>query len=607
MTSTLPRTFCEAFQQTAERQAGLVALRTVGGTKSLLWSEYADRVRALAQGLTALGVRRGDTVALMLRNRPEFHLADTAVLHLGAIPFSLYNTSSPQQVAHLLTDSRARLVITEECFLPVLDHPARTADATVVTVDGAFPGTLSLEDVCARTVAGFDFETTWRSVRPDDVLTLIYTSGTTGQPKGVEITHRAELALCVASNERLGITAGDRMISFLPSAHMADRWSSHYTQMTAGTELTTLDQPRDIAAALADVHPQIFGAVPQIWQRLYNGLSAALRQAADSEPDEARRQALAQTPALGLRYAQAAEDRQLTAELADRWAALDSEVLAPLRERFGLDRLRVAASGAAPIDPGLLLNLRGLGIPVSNGLGMSELSGMVTYSPPGEAPVTSVGHLLPGVEASIAADGELLIRGEIVMRGYRDAPEKTAAAFTAEGWLRTGDVATIDPTGAITLVDRKKDLMISTGGKNLSPAAIEGAILTHTPLLAHAVVIGDNRPYVSALLVPDPDALTAFAARHGLDGKPAELCRHPAVLAAIETGLAAANSVLSRPEQARAHTVITDDWQPGSDYVTHTRKTRRTPIHQHYATQIEAMYTHHTEHAAVTGIDIDTA
>ncbi|WP_329544548.1 AMP-binding protein [Streptomyces sp. NBC_01356] len=598
MTPTTPRTFCEAFQRTAARQADQLALRTVGDTTTLLWSEYADRVRALAEGLTALGVRRGDTVALMLRNRPDFHVADTAVFHLGAIPFSIYNTSSSQQVTHLLTDSRARLVITEECFLPVLVHPAREVDATVVTVDGTFPGILSLDDVSSRTVEGFDFEAIWRSVRPEDVLTLIYTSGTTGQPKGVEITHRAELAQCAGANERLGINAGDRMISFLPSAHIADRWSSHYTQMTAGTELTTVDKPRDIAAALADVHPQVFGAVPQIWQRLHNGLRAALEQAADSEPDEVRRQALSGAPGLGLRYAEAAERGRLTAELADRWAALDSAELAPLRERFGLDRLRVAASGAAPIAPSLLLNLRGLGIPVSNGLGMSELSGMATYSPPGEAPVASVGRPLPGVEVSVAADGELLVRGEIVMRGYRGAPEKTAAALNAEGWLRTGDVATIDSTGAITLVDRKKDLMISTGGKNLSPSVIEGAVLSHSPLLAHAVVIGDARPFVTALLVPDPDAVNAFAARLGLDGGLAGLCRHPTVRAAIETGLTAANSVLSRPEQVRAHLVLTDDWQPGSEFVTHTRKTRRGPIHEHYASQIEAMY---TEHTATTG------
>ncbi|MEV7283181.1 AMP-binding protein [Streptomyces sp. NPDC093252] len=595
---TAPRTFCEAFQRTAERRAGQVALRTVGGRTTLLWSAYAERVRALAEGLTSLGVRHGDTVALMLRNRPEFHVADTAVLHLGAIPFSVYNTSSPQQVAHLLTDSGARLVITEECFLPALGPAARAVDATVVTVDGAFPGTLSLDDVSARGVEGYDFEAVWRSVRPDDILTLIYTSGTTGQPKGVEITHRAELAQCRAANERLGIGAGDRMISFLPSAHIADRWSSHYTQMTAGTELTTVDRPRDIAAALADVHPQIFGAVPQIWQRLHDGLRAALRQAADSAPDEVRRKALTEAPGLGLRYAEAVEQGRLTVELADRWAALDSEVLAPLRERFGLDRLRVAASGAAPIAPSLLLGLRGLGIPVSSGLGMSELSGMATYSPPGEAPVASVGHPMAGVEFSIAADGELLVRGENVMRGYWGAPGKTAAAFTAEGWLRTGDAATIDPTGAIILVDRKKDLMISTGGKNLSPAAIEGAVLAHTPLLAHAVVIGDARPFVTALLVPDPEAVTAFAARLGLDGGPAELSRHAAVLAVIETGLSAANSVLSRPERVRAHIVLTDDWQPGGAFVTPTRKTRRGPVHDHYAALIETMY---AGHATATG------
>ncbi|WP_043455594.1 AMP-dependent synthetase/ligase [Streptomyces fulvoviolaceus] len=585
-----PRTMCEAFQRTAARYPTEIALRTVGDATTVSWTDYAQRVRSLAEGLAALGVGHRDTVAIMLRNRPEFHIVDAAAMHLGAVPFSVFNTSSPEQVAWLVSESGTRVVVTEQLFLPVVTPPAAASGATVITVDGSADGTLDLADVASRTADGFDFEATWRSVRPDDILTLIYTSGTTGRPKGVEITHRAELAECAATNKLFGVRPGDRFVSFLPSAHIADRWSAHYTQMTAGTQVTTVGNPRDIAAALVDARPHVFGAVPQVWQRLYNAVRAVLNEAAATEGNEARRAALTGVLDIGLRYATGLDQGSLTPELKAMWQQLDAGILTGLRTRMGLDQVRVAISGAAPIAPALLLGLRGLGIPVSNVLGMSELSGTTTYSPPGEASAASVGRPIPGVEVSLGKDGELLVRGEVVMRGYRDAPEATAAAVDNDGWLHTGDIATLSPDGAVTIVDRKKDLMISSGGKNLSPSAIEGTLLSHCPLLAHAALIGDARPFVTALLVPDPEALTVFATEHALDADPADLPAHPTVLAAVTAGVQRANAALSGPEQVRDHTVLAEVWEPGSEVLTHTRKLRRGPINERYAPHIEAMY-----------------
>jgi long-subunit acyl-CoA synthetase (AMP-forming) len=267
-------------------------------------------------------------------------------------------------------------------------------------------------------------------------------------------------------------------------------------------------------------------------------------------------------------------------------------VLTAIRSRLGLDRVRFAATGAAAIDPDALEFVLGLGLPVCELWGMSELSCAATVNPPDAIRIGTVGTALPGVELRVADDGELLVRGELVMKGYRNDPEKTAEAIDADGWLHTGDIASIDGQGYVRIVDRKKELMINAAGKNMSPANIEGTIKVACPLVGSAVAIGDDRPYVVALLTLDPDAVAAFAAERGIaDAAPAALAEHPELRAAIEVGMKEANAKLSRVEQIKKFTILPDVWEPGGEEVTPTMKLKRKPIAAKYAEQIEQLYT----------------
>jgi len=513
LSDAAPATICAAFQATVARQPDQIALRTVGGGTTITWAQYAARVREIAAGLAALGVRRGDTVALLLTNRPEFHLVDTAAQHLGAVPFSCYNTSSPEQIAHLLADSGAQVAVTESRLAGVLTgQPLRH----VVVIDGepGFPAG----------APDFDFDAAWPAVTPDDLLTLVYTSGTTGPPKGVEITHAGMAAMARASAQALGVRAGDRLISFLPSAHIADRWANHYLHSWTGTQVTCLSDHREILAALRDVRPTLFGAVPQVWQRIAGGIHAMLA---------------------GQPVAPAA---------------------AQVRAGLGLDQARIALTSAAPALPAVVELINAIGVPLSDAWGMSELSGIATVNPVGANRPGSVGLPIPGLETRLAVDGELLVRGPVVMRGYRGLPAETLAAVDIDGWLHTGDLATIDDDGYVRIVDRKKDLIITAGGENISPAAVELAVLTHCPQVAQAVIVGDGRPYLVALLVLS------------------------SVEEGVEAGIEAANATLSRPERIRAYTIVTDEWQPGGELLTATMKVRRRPVLSAYAEQIEKLY-----------------
>jgi long-chain acyl-CoA synthetase len=547
-------TMCAAFQATAQRTPDAVALRTVGGATEITWSHYAAQVRAIAAGLAALGVRRGDTVALVLANRPEFHLVDTAAQHLGAVPFSCFHSSSPEQIGHLITVSGARVAITESRLAGLLAGRAAIPLRHLVVLDDAGRG---LDDLIAAGDPAFDFDAAWPAVEPTDLLTLVYTSGTTGPPKGVEITHAAMAAMAAASAPALGMRAGDRLISFLPSAHIADRWANHYLHSWVGTEVTTLADPREILGALQDVRPTLFGGVPQVWQRLVAGV----RRMLEARPE------LQQAVQLGLRYQEAKRDGQVPPELAAAHQVAEERALSVIRVHLGLDQVRLAITAAAPAPRATVEFVTALGVPLCEAWGMSELSGMATMNPPGAIRPGAVGRPLPGVEVRLADDGELFVRGPMMMRGYRDQPDETRAALDADGWLATGDIATVDGDGYLSIVDRKKELLITAGGENIAPALVELAIRTHCPQVAQAVVAGDSRPYLVALLVLDPEA----------DGD-------------LAAGMRAANATLSRSEQIRAWEIVTDAWPPGGELVTPTMKVRRRPVLRAYADRIDALY-----------------
>jgi len=584
-----PQTMCEAFQATSAVQPDAVALRTPDGAVSITWREYADRVRRIAAGLAGLGVKRGDTVGIMLTNRPEFHLVDTGALHAGAIPFSIYNSNPPEAIHYLFSNAENRVVVTEQQFVERLRQAQTDSQVRhVICVDGDVPGTMSLDELEAAGDPEFDFEASWRAVRPDDVLTIIYTSGTTGPPKGVELTHSNLLAEVYAQDSFVPVGHADRLVSYLPDAHIANRWGAHYTNLVRGIQITTVADLKQVVATLPSVRPTFFGAVPQTWYKVKAGIEAALA----AEPSALKRRLATWAIDVGTKVAwlkSGGKPVPLSLRLQHRLA--DRLVLSKLRAKLGMDQVKVAATGAAPIAPDALAFMLALGLPVCEVWGMSETSAVVTFNRPGAIRIGTVGQALPGSEVKIAQDGELLVRGPLVMKGYRKDPQKTAETIDPDGWLHTGDIATMDSDGYVTIIDRKKELIINASGKNMSPSNIEGAIKVACPLIGSAVAIGDNRPYVSALLVLDPDMAAGYAAKEGVTGTSiAALAGHPAVKQVIEAGIAEANQNLSQVERVKKYTVLTTAWEPGGDEITPTMKLKRRPIAEKYATEIEAMY-----------------
>jgi long-chain acyl-CoA synthetase len=519
-------TLCEAFQITVAERPEQVALRTAGGAVEITFAEYAARVERLAAGLTAVGVGRGDTVAMMLTNRPEFHLVDAAAFHLGATPFSVYNTSSPEQIAYLFSNARNRVVVCERQFaaaMPDVEH--------LFVVE-------ELDELEAAGDPGFDFEAAWRAVTPDDVLTLIYTSGTTGPPKGVELTHGNMMAECRACAAVLPVEPGGRAISYLPAAHVADRWSAHYyASIVHGATVTSAPDMRQVVAALPEVRPTLWGGVPRVWEKI----KAALEAKGIVDP-----------------------------------SALPEEARAGIRSSLGLDQVAWLVSGAAPAPVEVLEYFDALGLPICELWGMSELSCCATINPPDDIRIGTVGTALPGVELRLLDDGELLVRGDLVMRGYRNDPERTAEALDADGWLHTGDIAQIDDDGYVRIVDRKKELIINAAGKNMSPANIEQRLKASSPLIGQAIAIGDRRPYNVALLVLDPDVRATWP-----EGE---------IEAEVARGVEEANGHLSRVEQIKRYAILPVDWEPGGDELTPTMKLKRKPIGEKYAAEIEALY-----------------
>jgi long-subunit acyl-CoA synthetase (AMP-forming) len=586
------RTMCEAFQLTAAARPDQIALRTIADGRTLTFAEYAAKVERLAAGLHALGVRRGDTVAFMLCNRPEFHPLDAAVMHLGATPFSVYNTSSPEQIAYLLSDAAPGVFIVEAGFLDRARAGIGRAGGVkhLVLLDAADPEAIhpdELEQADPR--PEFDFDAAWRAVEPADVLTLIYTSGTTGPPKGVQLTHANEIAECRGIHEAAPwLGAGGNTVSYLPMAHIADRGLTHYGQMFWGDTVTCCPDPTQIFAHVADSLPTRFGAVPRIWEKL----KAALEAAFETEPDEARRAGIKQALELGVKKVRAEQAGvAVPDELVAAYERAEQLVFAPVRKKLGFERCQSYVIGAAPAPLEVFEFFAALGIPICEVWGMSELSSIATLVPREDLRFGTVGRAIPGVEVRIAGDGEVLVRGDTVMKGYRNQPKRTAETIGADGWLATGDIGTLDEDGFLRIVDRKKELIINAAGKNMSPANIEQQLKQGSPLIGQAIAIGDRRPYNVALLVLDPDACAAFALQRGLaDASNAAMSGEPSVLAEVAAGVERANSHLSRVEQIKRYKVLAVDWPPAGDELTPTMKLKRKPINAKYAAAIEALY-----------------
>ncbi len=584
------------FLETVADHPDLVMLRAMRGETPGAWdewtaSEYADLVARAAAGLQAQGVQPGQRILLMMRNRPDFHWFDAAAQFLRATPVSIYNSSSPEEIQYLASHAEAGLAVIEDAgflerILKVRDElPLLQQIFVLHPPDGDLPtGVHPATDLLEHGQA--DLHELAAETSPDDLATLIYTSGTTGPPKGVMISQGNVVFTIEQLRRCFGLDAsefpGKRLISYLPMAHIAERMTSHYQGMVSGLSVTSCPDPTQIAAYAREVHPEIMFGVPRVWEKVYLGVNAAL--AADPEKKEKFEEGLA--AAIEIKAAERAGTA--TQEQKDTWAFLDAVAFSQVRALLGLDALMVAITGAAPIPRPILEWFNAVGIPMSEIYGMSETSGPMTWDAWEIRPGT-VGRAIPGCEVRIADDGEVICRGGNVFQGYLNEPQKTAETLS-DGWLHSGDIGVMDEDGYLKIVDRRKELIITSGGKNISPANLEAALKT-IPLIGQAAAIGDNRKFVSAILVLDPDSAAVWAKQRGMDGADlVALAGHPEVVAEVQRGVDAVNAQFAQVEQIKKFTLVGEEWLPDSEVLTPTSKLKRRGVNTRYAEQIEAMY-----------------
>ena len=579
----------EAFLESVAKRGDHPALISEEEGVSLTWNDLDKRVRAIAGGLNALGVKRGDTVSMLLNNRSEFIPTDLAAVSLGAIPFSIYQTSSPEQIEYVLSDSEANVIIVEPDFLPnLLEATANLPHAEHIVVLGGEGGTTTYDELLELDPE-FDPAPIAADVGLEDPLTLIYTSGTTGPPKGVTLTHGNLLRMNTSVMEGVIKMPDDpdaRVISWLPAAHIAERGANYYTPVMRGYQIHICPDPRRIIEFLPKIRPTWFFAVPRIWEKLKAGIEGNLA----GLPDEQREKAQAAVAAgiQKVKLEQAGEE--VPQELAAHVAAADEALFSGLRHALGLDEFVAVSVSAAPIPVEVLEFFHGIGIPLGELWGMSETCGVITINPPDAIKIGTVGPPVPGCEVRVLEDGELICRSAFVMPEYRNAPEKTAEAIV-DGWLHTGDIGVIDEDGYVSIVDRKKELIINAAGKNMSPANIEAHIKTASPLVNQCVAIGDGRPYNVALIVLDPDYAPVWASKNGLEGVSLdELADNELVQSTLTAAVDEANAKLARVEQIKKFKVIPGEWLPGGDELTPTMKLKRKPISEKYQQQIEDLY-----------------
>lgn len=587
------RTVAGEFLATVAAHGGRDALRWLDGDewRSLTFDEVADKAARAAAALSAMGVGKGDRVVLMMRNIPAFHWLDAAVLFCGATPVSIYNSSAPDQVQYLVSHCGAKVAIVEnqgflDKFLPVRDELPALEQLLVLDPPAELPDGVQSAAVL-ESAEPLDLAEAAKVGSPEDLATIIYTSGTTGNPKGVMISNYnicwvMESALLSYDWTRDDMV-GKRVVSYLPMAHIAERVVSHYSLLGAAIEVACCPDPSLLTSYLGPVKPNIVFGVPRVWEKVYGGLNAMI----NGDPDNAQKFNAAIEEAIPLRE----KVTWGTATEADvaRLEELDAENFALVRALLGLDEVEMAVTGAAPIPAQMISWFRAIGLPLAEVYGMSENTGPMTFERYKVKPGT-VGLALPGTELAIFPDGEVCCRGGHVFQGYLNDPEKTAEAIDADGWLHSGDIGEIDDEGYLRIVDRKKELIITAGGKNISPANLEAA-LKMIPLVAQAAAIGDNRPFVSALVALDPEVAPVWATNQGIEFTDlADLATKQEVIDAVNAGLDKVMADFNNAERVKKVHILGEEWLPDSDLLTPTSKLKRRGILARYSAEIEGMY-----------------
>jgi len=589
--------FADAVAQWGDRPA--LHWKTDSEWQTLTWKEYRDEVAAVTLGLRSLGFGPGQFGLIMARNVPEHVVADLGIVHAGGAAISVYNTLAAEQVEYMANHSEASVAFVEDegylqKFLAIREATPHLKH--IVLVRGSAPeGVLTWDSLLTKgrelyAKSPADFEASWRAVGPEDPISLIYTSGTTGKPKGVMYSHN-NVTWTLESQTRSYRQAGrpfggDRLVSYLPLAHISERFTSQWHGIFNGQEVWFCPDTNLLLPYLLEAKPTAFVGVPRVWEKLMAGLQSGLA----AEPDEMKRQ-MAQG---ALSAAIAAYRLRLAGEpMPDDLGAIVERaqpLFMLLRSKIGLDQCTFAVTTSAPCRPEVHEFWAAIGLPLYEVWGMSELTGPATQVPPGDHRSPSIGKAIAGVEVRLAEDGELLVRGGNVMVGYYRDPEKTAEMIDSDGWAHSGDIAVLDPSGHYRIVDRKKELIITSAGKNISPSNLE-ALAKSSPIIGQAVAIGDGLRFISVLVVLDPQVAPMWAKAHGIASATlADLAENPLVIEEVRRALTVGNTHLSRVEQFKRFTILSGEWTPESEELTPTMKLRRRVIHNKYQAQIDAMY-----------------
>lgn len=589
----MPETVFEVFDATAREHAARPAMsrKRAGAWQAMSWAEYHAMVGAAARALVALGVAPGAGVAILAGNRPEWFVASLAAAMVGARSVGIYTNSTPEQSRYIAEHAESAVAFVDsEAALAKLEgaqgRPASLKNVVLLEGEAGRPGLLTWAEFLARGGEGHEAEVARRRAALDGatVSTLIYTSGTTGMPKAVMLTQR-NLAFIAGKIQELVPIAGERgerLISYLPLSHIAEQVVSLLLSIATGAHVYFAESLEKLPDNLREVRPHFFLGVPRVWEKIQAGIEAA---GAAASPIRKRIAAWARRAGrAGSEAEQAGRVRPWSYALADRL------VFRTVRARLGFDQARILCVSSAPIARETLDFFASLGMPIMEAYGMSECTGPATMSLPERYRLGRAGYAIPGTEIRIAGDGEVLLRGAHVFRGYYKNDAATRETLDAEGWLHTGDVGSIDAEGFLNITDRKKELIITAGGKNIAPQYLEGQ-LKQIAAVSQAVAIGDRRPYVVALVTLDPARLAAEAARAGSSARSAEdAARSPEFKAYLDRQVEAINERLARYEQIKKIAVLPRELSVEAGELTPTLKLKRRAIHELYKTAIEELY-----------------
>jgi long-chain acyl-CoA synthetase len=580
-----------------------------GGTwQDITWGGYGAEVKRAGKALLANGFGHGDKMSLLSLNRPEWHIADLACLSVGGATAPVYVTNSPEQVAYVVGHSESKLACVEnnDQLEKILKMRSELPTLEKVIVFEGYEGDADADFVMTwndflesgSEVDEARFDEAVSSTKPEDLATFVYTSGTTGPPKAVMLSHSNIWWTAIHSEQQIpiGDAEGGRALSYLPLSHIAERMISHLLQVYYGTETWFAESLETLAGDLKECKPTYFFGVPRVWEKFYAGIQAKMAQA---DPNDRKTKLARKAIEVGRQVAEAEQeavarggkmaDAKLSLGTKIQHRVLDKLVLHKVREAIGLDECELALSAAAPLSPQLIWFFHSIGLKITEGYGQSEDNGPTTWNPPDAIKIGSVGTPLPGMEVKIAEDGEILARGGNVMAGYYKDEKATKEAVDSDGWLHSGDVGEFDERNYLKITDRKKDLIITAGGKNIAPQEIENKIKFH-PLISQVVVIGDRLPFLTALVTLDEEKAPAWGAEHGIEGGVAEIARDERTVKEIEGAIDEVNQNLAKVEGVKKFRILERDFLQEENEITPTMKVKRKQINEIYGEVIEGMY-----------------